>query len=201
MTVEDFKMEASVEGIQTNHSNEQRIAPSSELLDDFASYTTLHGFHFVVGSFNLFRRIVWALLLIVGLGTLILQCLNGFTKLSNKDSITVKEQQRNKTILFPAVTICNQNMLRKDKILGTEAQTFMDDVESLIFGEGLRDNVTQNFTLDLDRVVRQAGHKISEFLLYCYWHGRFCGPDDFFMFISQKVRNNYVVQLSVRLTI
>lgn len=189
MTVEDFKVEASGEEIQTTNANERRIVASSELLDEFASYTTLHGFHFVLGSLNLFRRLVWAILLIIGLGTLILQCLNGFTKLADKDSITVKEQQRNKTILFPAVSICNQNMLRKDKILGTEAQKFLDDIESFMFGEGLKDNATQNFTLDLDRVVTEAGHNISDMLSLCYWHGRLCGPEDFFMFISPQVRN------------
>lgn len=189
MTVEDFGVEATGEEIQTKNANEGRIIPSSELLDEFASYTTLHGFHFVLGSVNCFRRIVWAVLVILGMGTLILQCFNGFTKLSDKDSITVKEQQRSKTIPFPAVTICNQNMLRKDKILGTEAQKFLDDVESFMFNEGLRENGThwQNFTLDLDRVVKAAGHNISEMLLLCYWHGRLCGPDDFYMSITRQV--------------
>ncbi|XP_078362143.1 acid-sensing ion channel 1-like isoform X2 [Oculina patagonica] len=188
MTIEEFKVETSGEEIQTANANERRIVPSSEVLDEFASYTTLHGFHFLLGSFNLFRRIIWAILLMIGLGVLILQCLNGFTKLADKDSITVKEQQRNlnNTILFPAVTICNQNMLRKDKILGTEAQKFLDDIESFMFGEGLRDNATQNFTLDLDRVVTEAGHNISEMLSLCYWHGRLCGPKDFFMFIAPQ---------------
>lgn len=191
MTIENFRLEASGEEIQTKHANEGRIVPSSELLDEFASYTTLHGFHFVLGSCSLLRRIVWGVLLLIGLGMLILQCLHGFSKLADKDSVTVKEEQRNETILFPAVTICNLNMLRRDKILGTEAQKFMDDIESLLFGERLSDDENETFTLDLDRVVKEAGHNISEMLLSCAWHGRECGPEDFFMFISLQVRTMF----------
>ena len=186
MTIEEFRVETNGEEIQTKNADDDRMT-KSELLDEFSSYTTLHGFHFVLGSFSLLRRIVWAVLLISGLATLILQCLNGFSKFAENDSVTVREQQRNKTILFPAVTICNQNMLRKDKILGTEAQKFMDDIESLLFGEGLRNNSNETFALDLDRVVKEAGHNISDMLTSCTWQRGLCGPEDFSLFISSQV--------------
>ena len=189
MTVEDFRLEASAEEkSQTKHADEGGIAASSELLDEFASYTTLHGLHFILGSSSLIRRIVWGVLLVTGLGMLISQCLYGFSKLADHDSMTVKEQQRDEKITFPAVTICNLNMLRKDKILGTEAQKFMDDIESVVFGERLNDEVNETFTLDLERVVKEAGHNISEMLSLCGWQGRFCGPKDFFVFVSLQVR-------------
>ena len=61
-------------------------------------------------------------------------------KLLEHDSVTVKEQQRGAKILLPAVTICNQNMLRKDKIMGTETQKFMDDVDFSLFGVFLNES-------------------------------------------------------------
>ncbi|XP_020631766.1 acid-sensing ion channel 1-like [Orbicella faveolata] len=185
MALEDIRLEASgEEKPQTKHADEGGIVASSELLDEFASYTTLHGFHFILGSCSLIRRIVWGLLLVTGLAMLIMQCLYGFSKLADHDSVTVKEQQRDEKITFPAVTICNLNMLRKDKILGTEAQKFMDKMESVVFGERLNDDANEPFTLDLERVVKEAGHNISEMLSLCRWHGRLCGPKDFFVFVS-----------------
>ena len=183
------RLEASgEEKSPANHADEGGIVASSELLDEFASYTTLHGFHFILESCSLVRRIVWGVLLVSGLVMLILQCLYGFSKLADHDSVTVKEQQRDEKINFPAVTICNLNMLRKDKILGTEAQKFMDGMESVVFGERLNYNANETFTLDLERVVQEAGHNMSEMLLLCSWHGRLCGPKDFFMFVSLQVR-------------
>ena len=189
MTIEDFRLEASgEEKTQTKHADEGGIDRSSGLLHEFASYTTLHGFHFILGSCSLLRRAVWAVLLVIGLAMLIMQCLYGFSKLSDHDSVTVKEQQRDKKIVFPAVTICNLNMLRRDKILGTKAQKFMDDMESLLFGGTLNDVANETFTLDLEAVVKEAGHNLSEMLSLCAWHGRLCGPKDFLMFVSLQVR-------------
>lgn len=192
MAIEDFRLKASgEEKAQTKHTDKGGIVASSELLNDFASYTTLHGFHFILESCSLLRRIVWGVLLVTGLGLLIMQCLYGFYKLADHDSVTVNGQQRDEKITFPAVTICNLNMLRKDKILGTEAQTFMDDIESIVFGARLNDDANKTFTLDLERAVKEGGHNLSEMLSLCFWHGRLCSPKDFFTFLSLQVRTMF----------
>ena len=192
MAIENFRLEASgEEKTQTKHADGGGIVASSELLDEFASYTTLHGFHFIFESCSLLRRLVWGALVVTGLVLLIMQCLYGFYKLADHDSVTVKGQQRDEKITFPAVTICNLNMLRKDKILGTEAQKFMDDIESVVFGARLNDDANETFTLDLEDVVREAGHNLSQMLFLCLWHGRLCGAKDFFMFVSLQVRTMF----------
>lgn len=189
MAVEDFRLEAIGEDkTSTKHADESGIVASSELINEFASYTTLHGFHFILQSCSLLRRLMWGVLLVIGLAMLILQCLLGFSKLADHDSVTVKELQRGEKIIFPALTICNLNMLQRDKILGTKAQTFMDDMESVVFGERWTGNGNETFTLNLERVVKEAGHNISEMLSLCAWSGRPCGPKDFFMFVSIQVR-------------
>ena len=192
MAIEDFRLEANgEEKTQTKHADEGGIVASSQLLNKFASYTTLHGFHFILESCSLLRRIVWGVLLVTGLVLLIMQCLYGFYKLADHESVTVKGQQRDEKITFPAVTICNLNMLRKDKILGTEAQKFMDDIESIMFGAGLNDDANDTFTLDLEREVREAGHNLSEMLSLCFWQGRLCSPKEFFTFVSLQVRTMF----------
>ena len=81
-------------------------------------------------------------------------------------------------------------MLRKDKIIGTEAQLFLDDIESLVFNESLRKNPNGTFHLDLDKDVREAGHNITDMLPACFWQGKVCGPENFSLFISAKVRKS-----------
>ena len=175
---------------------EEKKAESSEtsdvndvgLLSEFASYTSLHGFHFVAGPFIIIRRILWAILLIVGTGLLISLCIERYGKLAAKHSVTTKEYQSTKLIPFPAVTVCNLNMLRKDKIIATEAQTFMDKLAKEHSGEKLRDDSNETFKLNLDKIVREAGHDISEMLLDCTFQQKPCSSNDFFTAVFPKVK-------------
>ena len=114
----------------------------------------------------------------------------GYQKLVMRDSINVKQLQFDKDIVFPAVTICNQNMLRRSKVLRTpEVQTFMDDIESILFHEDVKLDSNETFALNLDEVVKEAGHNISAMLELCYWQGKRCGPNDFSLLISFQVRD------------
>lgn len=158
------------------------------LLREFASYTTLHGLHFVVGPFILIRRVVWAILVIVGASFLISLCIERYGKLAANDSVTKKELQRDKEVLFPGVTVCNLNMLRRDKIVGTEAGKFMDDLAKVHSKENLINDSNEAFNLDLDKIVREAGHDISEMLLDCTFQQKPCSSNDFFTAVFPKVK-------------
>lgn len=186
MTLEEFRVEDNATESKTSKQNR-----TSVLVNEFAGYTTLHGFHFVLESCSVVRRILWATLIILALVILALQCLSGLTKLLEHDSVTIKEQQREDAMLFPAVTICNQNMLRKDKIMGTEAQKFLDEIESLIYN-AFNNNTNDSFNLDLDKEVRRAGHNISDMLIGCFSQGKICRPEDFYVFTTVRVRQVYI---------
>lgn len=175
---------------------EEKKAESSEksdvkdvgLLSEFASYTSLHGLHFVAGPFILIRRILWAILLIVGTGLLVSLCIERYGKLAAKPSVTTKEQQSAKLIPFPAVTVCNLNMLRKEKIIDTEAQTYMDNLAKVHSKEKLINESNETFNLNLDKVVREAGHDISEMLLDCTFQQKSCSSSEFFTAVFPKVK-------------
>ena len=115
------------------------------LLREFATYTSLHGLHFVAGPFILIRRILWAILLIAGTGLLVSLCIERYGKLAAKPSVTTKEHQSTKLIPFPAVTVCNLNMPRKDKIIDTEAQAFMDNLAKVHSKEKLINDSNETF--------------------------------------------------------
>lgn len=173
-----------------SQGSEKHNEKESGLLNEFASYTTLHGVHFVAGPHIVVRRVAWAILIIAGAGFLVLQCIERYQKLSSKDSFTVKELQNNKLVPFPAVTICNQNMLRREKIIGTEAQTFMDNLAILYLAKGkLRNHTNETFNLNLGKIVKEAGHNISDMLLDCSFQQESCSSKEFSIAVFPKVRH------------
>ena len=184
-------VEINPEEKEGESSDTSDVKDVADLLSEFASYTTLHGLHFVAGPFVLIRRILWAILLIVGAAMLISLCIERYCKLTANASVTTKEHQSGKPIPFPAVTVCNLNMLRKDKIIGTEAQTFMDNLAKVHSEEKLINDNNETFNLDLDKIVREAGHDLSEMLLDCKFQQKPCSSNEFFTAVYPKVKLNW----------
>lgn len=61
------------------------------LLSEFVLYIFLYGFYFVVGLFILIWWILWVILLIVGIGLLILLCVERYGKFVVKYFVIMKE--------------------------------------------------------------------------------------------------------------
>lgn len=61
------------------------------LLSEFVLYIFLYGFYFVVGLFILIWWILWVILLIVGIGLLILLCVERYSKFIVKYFVIMKE--------------------------------------------------------------------------------------------------------------
>ncbi|XP_014679204.1 PREDICTED: acid-sensing ion channel 5-like [Priapulus caudatus] len=80
-----------------------------QVLRDFVDSTSAHGVYRAATPMSLFRRTVWSLLFVLLFGFAIVQAYNilekylSYPKLVDVDVIYAKE------LMFPAVTICNQN--------------------------------------------------------------------------------------------
>ena len=176
---------SSVNGELANSGQENK---PNTLIQSFGSYTTLHGFHFLVESGSAVRRILWLLLMIVCLLILTLQLRENFAKLQTYDSMVTKDIEHSQRLLFPAVSICNQNMLRRRKINGSDAQLYLDGLDHI----GLRNDPTgikqaaarMNFSFDIEKAVREAGHNLTTMMLDCSWKREKCGPENFTSFVS-----------------
>ncbi|XP_067032789.1 acid-sensing ion channel 1-like [Acropora muricata] len=154
---------------------------ASRVIKDFGSYTTLHGFHFILDSGSLIRKIIWITLISLGIAFLSIQFRDNCRKLQSREIVISKDLERNKNLLFPAITICNQNMMRKSKIMGTDAQTFLDQQDTLkyhLLGDSLFSKETDP-AFNIEESVKNNSHDLSEMLNTCIWSGRPCSAANF----------------------
>ena len=163
---------------KSDHTTDER---AKTLIKNFGSYTTLHGFHFLSDSNSAVRRILWLVLMIVCLAILAVNVSKNHAKLLRHDSLVTKDVEHSRKLLFPAVSICNQNMLLKSKIRGMDAQFYLDGIDDLKT-EYMRDRPGASF--DIERTVREAGHNLSTMMKLCTWRGQKCGVENFTTFVS-----------------
>ena len=163
---------------------------ASRVMKDFGSYTTLHGFHFIFDSGSLIRRIIWVTLILLGICFLFFQFRDNYRKYNSNLSIISKDTEHHEKLLFPAITFCNQNMMRRSKILGTDAQTFLDQQDHLklnVLGKSLLEKETDP-SFKIDESVKNNSHVLSEMLKSCVWMNQPCTSANFTSFLSFLVR-------------
>lgn len=159
------------------------------LIKNFGSYTTLHGFHFLFDSNSTVRRILWLILMLACLVILALFVRENYFKLLRHESLVTKDIEHSKRLLFPAVSICNQNMLLKSKIQDTDAQLYLDGIDFLGPANPGDDDTQQassgvRASFDIEKAVREAGHNLTAMLKFCSWRGEKCGAENFTTFVS-----------------
>ena len=84
--------------------------------EEFSGATTIHGLRFVNSSTSVIRRLIWLTLVITGSVLFILQFHLSVKRFFEYKVNTVVYMSSDAEAKFPAITICNQNALRKSKI-------------------------------------------------------------------------------------
>ncbi|XP_048582389.1 acid-sensing ion channel 2 isoform X2 [Nematostella vectensis] len=149
------------------------------LIKNFSSYTTLHGFHFLLDSSPMPRRVLWTALVVFGLVFFFIQLVMSYGKLRARESILAKGVERPMNVLYPAVTICNQNMMRKSKITGTAAQRYLDQLDHIKASLSRVNRTNERF--ETEEMVRLYGHNITDMLWECNFMNKPCSHKDFAM--------------------
>ncbi|XP_029186299.2 amiloride-sensitive sodium channel subunit alpha-like [Acropora millepora] len=89
---------------------------TKELIKDFANYTTTHGVGRLSEAKTVFSRLVWSIFILCALGMFIFQTLRLFESFMSRPVSTLIQVKHATKARFPAVTVCNQNPVRIDKI-------------------------------------------------------------------------------------
>ncbi|XP_061411172.1 acid-sensing ion channel 3-like [Lethenteron reissneri] len=179
-------------------------------LSDFAGGTTLHGVShvFVPGERSglTARRTLWALAVIASIALLLLQCVDRVAYYLRYPRITSLDETSNPNVIFPAVTICNFNTLRRSaltyndlfwtaELLGLpegviEAEVAGADLDgqrpSLGASLGLPGVSTADArrpgpgrTFNMLELYARAGHRMEDMLLQCRYRAAECKHVDF----------------------
>lgn len=178
------------EQAKTHHPAKRRNL--RQHIEEFSGNTTFHGVQFVLGADKgIFRRIFWLLLILTGVGFLTKQLVVSYQRLQSTDYVIIKDIiDTDNRLKFPAVTICNANMMEGTKINGTDAQVYLDQLNPFRKVLSLLNTTldkTLNISFDIEKAVLRHGHKGEDMIMLCAWDGELCSHRNFTTRFSQIV--------------
>lgn len=168
--------------------NEPMKTPK-ELWDDLGSYSTLHGLHFTFDKSSKLRRALW-ILLMLGSGVFLTnQIYTGWKKVVSFQVVLKYKNEFRDSLDFPAVSICNDNMMKRSRINGTFAQRYLDLLDREKKSKWPELESSLNYSVNMKSAVMQYGHNLSEMLLYgeCKWPWMPCKAYNFTSFYDYRV--------------
>ncbi|XP_075603319.1 uncharacterized protein LOC142600839 [Balearica regulorum gibbericeps] len=136
------------------------------------------------------HRLLWAGAFLASLGTFLLQAGERVRHYATYPRVTVLDEAESRVLVFPAVTLCNYNRVRRSQLtpddlfwLGGELLAVgREDVPRYLQALGQPPDLAGFFpskSYDLGAFYQRAGHPIHEMLLRCRFRGRDCGPENF----------------------
>uniref|UniRef100_A0A3P9KVR1 Acid-sensing ion channel 1 n=1 Tax=Oryzias latipes TaxID=8090 RepID=A0A3P9KVR1_ORYLA len=177
---QDFLNEAE------DYTEEEEEDKKVDDLATFFSNSSLHGANHVFVEEKKFgvRQGLWAVAFIVALSFFVLQVADRIIYYRQYDRITLLDEKVANNMTFPAITICNYNLVRK---------TQMSYSDLIFMGPllGFEDGMAPGFALapepdrplgsrfSLDEFYTRTRHRIDEMLLDCSFRGLECGPENF----------------------
>ncbi|XP_041377194.1 uncharacterized protein LOC121389619 [Gigantopelta aegis] len=154
---------------------------SNESWIGFTETTSLHGLRYIwlKDTFTV-RRLFWLVLVLACVGLMSYQIVDRIVYYYRWPVNVNMQVNYNKTLEFPTVTICNENVFR------ATAAAWSGDYQliSHMFGD-----VTSFSSSDLSQynashvtyesLVRSSAHKREDLIVKCQWRGESCGPNNF----------------------
>ncbi|NXD66305.1 ASI1C protein, partial [Eolophus roseicapillus] len=166
-------------------------APGASTFISFARSCTLHGLGriFVPGA-PAPRRLLWAGAFLASLGTFLLQAGQRVRHYAAYPRITALDEAQSRVLIFPAITLCNYNRIRRSQLTLNDLFWLGGDLLAVgteDFPRYLRalgrtpdlDGFFPSKSYDLGAFYQRAGHPIHEMLLHCRFRGQDCGPENF----------------------
>ncbi|XP_038055438.1 acid-sensing ion channel 1-like [Patiria miniata] len=149
---------------------------------DFGTVTTLHGMRYITHSnYSLVRRIIWAIVLLFFMGVLIFVVVDNTVRYFNYNVTSIVTVKYVNDLTFPAVTICNYNLLRKSY----SEKAFDEDVLDAfkVFGPS-NGQSSINFTALKDWNITddliKGAHQKEDMVIECSWRSTInCTADNF----------------------
>uniref|UniRef100_A0A8C1ZKX5 Acid-sensing ion channel 1 n=1 Tax=Cyprinus carpio TaxID=7962 RepID=A0A8C1ZKX5_CYPCA len=144
----------------------------------FLKHTTFHGVRHVFLSGSYPRRVAWLLAFLTALALLFTWSSNRVRYLLSSPVYTKAHMVYAKRLVFPAVTICNQNILLPRRM--KKPDIFNAGRWLGLFGKNWQVSpVVREALPSMRQLLDRLGHQLEEMLLYCRFQGQLCGPRNF----------------------
>ena len=175
-----------VDVFECEKSRDEKIKPLAQsLFKEFTESTTLHGISHVFSNGSKVRRFIWVICLLASTASFIAATTHFLFSYFSFDVITRVTLISREHAIFPAVTICNFNPLRKDylhQVNLTKTLSLFQNVDDE-FNESLA-----AYNISMENMLRDGAHKMDNenMLLRCTFQGRECGEEDFKPVFTRK---------------
>ncbi|XP_070553836.1 acid-sensing ion channel 1-like isoform X2 [Ptychodera flava] len=177
----------SKKGTVQNLDNKYENLDENAAIQDFTQKATISGMKYVGDKKSRIpRRCFWLLVVLTGAGFLtyqIIRSVNLYRSFPVNVDVKIKYAQ---DLPFPAITICNMNLLRKKEMEKHNEKNVAGVLKLLypLVTEIIEDSdALHNFTLssvnNLTELLLRYGHRKEDMIIWCEWKGRRCSYENF----------------------
>ncbi|XP_060543839.1 acid-sensing ion channel 4 isoform X2 [Pantherophis guttatus] len=175
------------------------VMPSAHHLEEFASSSTLHGISHIFhhGHYTTYN-FLWTMAFLASLGFLFYVYNDRMEFYFQYPHATKLEEETVHSMIFPAVTICNVNLLRFSELSGQdlywagEFLGFLDSSDKIVAPQKADAEVVKvlsqklqqskgerNLPFDFGELYNRAGHQMDQMLIKCRFGSESCNTSDF----------------------
>ncbi|GFS05701.1 acid-sensing ion channel 1 [Elysia marginata] len=163
---------------QSEETKKQHSPSVIELVKNFGQATSMHGLSHALGDGPVWRRLLWAALVI---GFAVWATLNviGIVKdFQSRPVLTTVTSEFQSKMAFPAVTFCNLNKVKRSRV----SDTFLEDEKNnlMMGGRGAVHTMIDSLLRGTYKGNQyELGHKLEDMLFTCFFGAEQCTPDNF----------------------
>ena len=182
------RVEKGVEELEEDISCTERMCRKDySAFRNYIENTTAHGIARIFSNKPITERLFWLFIVVGATVGCFLNCLDRITLLASSPTSTILSVKRLQPINFPAVTVCNLNLLRYDRLaaLGVPLGNVSDILNIDPYDPGEVEvckafsNSNSSFReIKLEHLVRYAGDQKETFILNCTFLGKECEERD-----------------------
>ncbi|XP_033126406.1 acid-sensing ion channel 4-A-like [Anneissia japonica] len=151
-------------------------------LTDFLESTTMHGVKYTTRNHSTSRRLIWGFVILLLMSCVIISFVKLVIRFASGETSTIITQKEEYNLEFPAVTICNINMISSDKMNDSPVKDIL--FSDIFIGEKLsKTDVPMNTNLEdinLYAEIRKVSHDIKNMVNDCLWLSEYpCSYENF----------------------
>ena len=171
---------------KSNHKTALRI------MAELGSESNAHGLAKISTSVTTKRKVLWALLVIIGFTAATLQLSLLVSKYLSFQVVEVSNMKDGMPVEFPSVTVCNiaaMSLTKVNELLetGSDIMDWLTFVGVTNFGEqDARMDSIQAFYENLPTEARYIGHDLNNFIVNCRFNQKSCVESNFTLFFDGK---------------